>query len=222
MLTVLTGLAAGAVHVVSGPDHLAALAPIAADQPRRAMWLGVRWGLGHGASVVLLGVLGLVARAYVDLHAFSEWSEFAVGFVLIGVGLWALRQARRLVIHQHEHTHNDDTHAHLHIHADTTPHHHPKAHRGHNHAAFFVGALHGAAGTGHLFGVLPSLALPTAQAGAYLTAYVFGAVVAMASFGYGLGRIARWGSPRVLRVILYACALTAIGVGCAWIGMPAH
>ena len=222
MLTVLTGLAAGAVHVVSGPDHLAALAPIAADQPKHAMRLGVRWGLGHGASVVTLGLLGLIARTVVDLHAFSQWSEFAVGFVLIGVGLWAFRQASRLVIHQHEHTHDNDTHAHLHIHASTKPHTHPTAHRGHNHAAFFVGALHGAAGTGHLFGVLPSLALPTAQAAAYLATYVVGAVVAMAAFGYGLGRVSRWSSPRTVRGILYASAICAVAVGCAWIGLPAH
>ena len=37
MLTILTGLAAGTVHVVSGPDHLAALAPIAAHQPKQAV-----------------------------------------------------------------------------------------------------------------------------------------------------------------------------------------
>lgn len=222
LLILLTGLAAGAVHVVSGPDHLAALAPIAADHPSRAARLGIRWGLGHGASVCALGVLGLLARDYVDVQAFSQWSEFAVGFVLIAVGLWALRQATRLVVHHHEHTHENDTHTHLHIHPQTRVHAHPDAHQGHNHAAFFVGALHGAAGTGHLFGVLPSLALPTEQAVFYLGTYVLGAVGAMAAFGYGLGRIARWGSPRVFRGLLYGSALCAIGVGIAWIGLPAH
>ena len=32
MLTLLTGAAAGLFHVLSGPDHLAAVAPIAADE----------------------------------------------------------------------------------------------------------------------------------------------------------------------------------------------
>ena len=222
MLPLLTGLAAGAVHVVSGPDHLAALAPIAADHPKRAMTLGIRWGLGHGASVVALGALGLLANATIDIQVLSEWSEFAVGFVLIGVGLWALRQATRLVVHQHEHTHDNDTHTHLHIHTETHTHPHPSAHQRHSHAAFVVGALHGAAGTGHLFGVLPSLALPMEQAVVYLAAYVVGAVGAMAAFGLGLGRLARWGGPRTVRALLYSSAVCAIGVGIAWIALPVH
>jgi hypothetical protein len=48
MMALLTGLFAGALHVLAGPDHLVALAPIAADKPRRALSLGLRWGLGHG------------------------------------------------------------------------------------------------------------------------------------------------------------------------------
>mgnify|MGYP003315356662 CR=1 FL=1 len=46
MLTILSGLVAGAAHVVTGPDHLAALAPIAVQEPARAAKLGFRWGLG--------------------------------------------------------------------------------------------------------------------------------------------------------------------------------
>ena len=222
MLTLLTGLAAGAVHVVSGPDHLAALAPIAADQPRRAAALGFRWGLGHGLSVVILGALAILAREFINVQVFSEWSEFAVGFVLIGVGFWGLRQANRLVIHHHEHTHDNDLHTHLHIHTHPPRDIHEEGHRGHNHAAFFVGALHGAAGTGHLFGVLPSLALPVEFAVLYLLSYVLGAVGAMVAFGYGLGRFARWGTPRMVRGLVYVSALCAIGVGIAWIGMPVH
>lgn len=108
------------------------------------------------------------------------------------------------------------------MHASQDSHDQPTAHQGHNHAAFFVGALHGAAGTGHLFGVLPSLALPTGQAAMYLAAYVFGAVAAMAGFGYALGRVAGLGGPKTLRRVLYASSLVAVLVGFAWIGLPAH
>ena len=41
---------AGALHVVTGPDHLSAISQLAAGQPGsrwRAAWLGLRWGLGH-------------------------------------------------------------------------------------------------------------------------------------------------------------------------------
>ena len=40
MLTAFSGLIAGAAHVITGPDHLAAVAPIAVDDPRRATRLG--------------------------------------------------------------------------------------------------------------------------------------------------------------------------------------
>ena len=48
----VSGLFAGFVHVVSGPDHLAAIAPYALDAKARAWRAGVRWGFGHSAGVL--------------------------------------------------------------------------------------------------------------------------------------------------------------------------
>ena len=46
MELLLIGFAAGFAHVVTGPDHLAALAPFASRNGRAALWrLGLRWGL---------------------------------------------------------------------------------------------------------------------------------------------------------------------------------
>jgi len=221
MLAFLTGLSAGAAHVVTGPDHLAALAPIAAHQPRSAARLGFRWGLGHGIGVLGLGALGVLTRDNLDVALLSQWSEFAVGFVLVTVGLWALRKASQIVIHSHGHRHDgsDNHHAHFHVHATTEEHNHPDAHRGHSHAAFLVGALHGAAGTGHLLGVLPSLALPTSQAVVYLVAYFTGAVVAMTAFGHLMGRLSGRGQPQTIRRVMYGSSTCAIVIGCGWIGL---
>jgi len=58
VLAILTGLLAGGVHVLSGPDHLAAVAPLAV-QDRSAWRSGLRWGLGHSSGVLLVGVLSL-------------------------------------------------------------------------------------------------------------------------------------------------------------------
>ena len=222
MFAFFTGLAAGAAHVVTGPDHLAALAPIAAHQPRHATRLGLRWGLGHGTGVVALGTLGLFAKQSIDVEALSAWSEFAVGFVLIAVGLWALRKASQIVIHSHGHNHDGNDahgHSHFHMHVDHNAHSHPEAHRGHSHAAFLVGALHGAAGTGHLLGVLPSLALPPMDAALYLAAYFLSAVLAMTAFGGLMGRLSRNGQPETLRTVMYCTSTCAVVIGGAWIGM---
>ena len=51
MLLILTGLSAGALHVLSGPDHLAVVAPLVAEKPSKGLQLGFKWGLGHGLGV---------------------------------------------------------------------------------------------------------------------------------------------------------------------------
>ena len=222
LIPLFTGLAAGAAHVVAGPDHLAALAPIALDEPRQAGRLGFRWGLGHGVGVALLGGLGMVARSAVDVEFLSATSEFMVGFVLVLVGLWAFRSATRLVVHAHGHDHDGadshENHSHFHVHTSGDNHDHATAHKGHSHAAFGVGLLHGAAGTGHLLGVLPSLAFPPVEAAIYLTAYFIAAVGAMAGFGRLLGAMVKDRGPVVLRRVMYGASTMAVCVGAFWIG----
>ena len=66
----------------------------------------------------------------------------------------------------------------------------------HGHAAFSVGTLHGAAGSAHLLGILPALALPSdLAAGAYLLLFGTGSVAAMGAFASLVGWIA--GPPAV-------------------------
>ena len=211
------GLLAGLLHVFAGPDHLAALAPLAVQDPARARRLGLSWGFGHGAGVVTLGLIGVLARRLVDVEALSAGSERLVGFLLLGVGAWALWQARGVVVHSHPHDHGEEGHAHPHVHPPGAPHDAPEAHRPHGHAAFGVGMLHGAAGTGHVLGVLPSLALPAAAALCWLGAYLVGAVLAMGGFGAALGRFSALQGPRGLRGLLGGSGALAVAVGLFWI-----
>jgi hypothetical protein len=196
------------------------LAPIAVDQPQKAAQLGIRWGLGHGLGVVALGGLGIFARASIHVDTISAWSEFMVGAVLIFVGLWAFRSASRMVIHDHAHGHEhaEPSHTHYHVHANSQHHDAASSHRGHSHAAFSVGLLHGAAGTGHLLGVLPSLAFPPLEAGLYLSAYFVAAVASMAGFGRLMGALVKNRGPYVLRRVMYGASSLALVVGTFWMG----
>jgi hypothetical protein len=227
-ISILSGLVAGTAHVITGPDHLAALAPMAADKPTRAAALGLRWGLGHGVGVIILGCLGIFARGWINVEALSAYSEFIVGFVLIFVGLWALLRATRMVVHTHDHVHGQQhtrehghadhhTHSHFHVHASASNHDSAEAHRGHSHAAFAVGFLHGAAGTGHLLGVVPSLALPPLEASIYLVAYFVAAVLSMTGFGGLVGLISRHRGPKMLRGVMYTASSAAIVIGAFWV-----
>ena len=209
MFPILTGLAAGGLHVFSGVDHLAALAPIAVENPSRAGRTGGFWGLGHGLGVVIVGGIGLLLRSFVDIDAWSMWAEFLVGFLLIAIGGWAIYRAGRVEIHAHPHSHTEKSHEHLHTHDPDD--------RTHHHAALGVGLFHGMAGSGHLFGVLPALALPTTQAVIYLVAYLVAAVVSMSMFAYGLGALARrTGSEWVTR-LMYGSGTLAVAVGILWV-----
>ena len=77
--------------------------------------------------------------------------------------------------------------------------------------------MHGIAGSGHLFGVIPALALPTGAAVVYLVSYLVAAVVAMGAFAWGLGAVAARGGPGWVQGIMYASGVLAIAVGVYWI-----
>jgi len=209
MIPILTGFAAGGLHVFSGVDHLAALAPAAVENPGSAARTGAFWGLGHGIGVLIVGLLGLVFRSFIDIESWSGWAEFLVGFLLIGIGAWAIFRSRRLEVHDHAHEHTTESHEHLHTHEPSDPKHH--------HAALGVGVLHGVAGGGHLFGVLPALALPTHEAVLYLIAYLVASVLAMSLFAYAVGTLAKKSGPEWITRLMFVSGVIAIVVGLVWI-----
>ena len=217
MIVAITGLVAGIIHVWSGPDHLAAIAPLAVRRPQESWIAGARWGMGHSAGVAVIGLLSLWLRDLIPVNLLSAWGERLVGLMLIGIGAWAMRKAFR--VHAHEHEHDGDRHLHMHAHARGVAHEEKKAHNQHTHAAFGIGILHGLAGSSHFLGVLPILALPNnRQAAAYLGAFAAGTIASMAAFSWVMGRVATAGnSTKIYRGLMVTCSLVAIGVGCFWL-----
>lgn len=214
------GLVAGIVHVFSGPDHLAAVLPFTVDRPSRALRVGLFWGVGHGLGVLVLGLLFLVARAYFDVDFVSQAAELVVGFLLVGLGIWAIRKSRGIVVHTHEHEHGDEDHAHPHVHvADPTvgeaSHPVEGKHDRHAHSTLGFGFVHGLAGVGHLVGAGPLIALSGAAAGAYLGSYLAGGVIAMTGFAAIAGKLVRRPS-WIPRGLVTAGALS-IAVGLFWV-----
>ena len=219
MIAALTGLVAGIIHVWSGPDHLAAIAPLAVRRPRRAWLPGARWGLGHSAGVAVIGLLSLWLRDLIPTAWLSSWGERLVGVMLIGIGAWALRKAFK--VHAHEHEHDGERHLHIHAHHHHAAHEQREAHSHHTHAAFGIGILHGLAGSSHFIGVLTAMALPTrVQAIEYLLAFGLGTVISMAMFSSIIGSLSvrfTGGGTRIYRGLMTACAAAAISVGCFWL-----
>ena len=73
------------------------------------------------------------------------------------------------------------------------------------------------AGGGHLFGVLPALALPTPQAVLYLLAYLVASVVAMGAFAYGVGKLAARSGTAWIKRLMAGSGVLAVAVGLVWI-----
>jgi hypothetical protein len=89
---------------------------------------------------------------------------------------------------------------------------------GHAHASFYLGVLHGVAGSSHFFGVLPALALPTPEASfAYITAFGAGTVASMSLFAGAIGRIGPDSAAWSHRALMATTGVAAILVGALWI-----
>ena len=215
MLIIVTGALAGFVHVLSGPDHLAAVTPMAVAGRERGWVSGWTWGFGHASGVVLVAVLAVLLRELLPaVDAISAWSERIVGAALIAVGLWALRRSTQM--RSTAHAHGVVSHRHIHIESG------PAWLRrlGHPHASFCLGVLHGVAGSSHFFGVLPALALPSTTASmTYIVAFGAGTVAAMTGFAAVVGtaavRLPKGALPQ--RAMMVAAAVLAITVGTVWL-----
>lgn len=235
--TIIAGLTAGAVHVLAGPDHLAAVAPLAANGKVSPWRSGLYWGLGHAGGVVLVGIAAILIRELLPLDLLSDWSERIVGLVLIGIGAWGIWRATSQSVHSHEHAHDGTHHAHLHVHGKTPrasgvgssehaaepdhPHGGIHVHARTSAAALGVGVLHGLAGSAHFLGVLPALALPTrGDAITYVACFGVGTVAAMTGFAALIGRLASRSSEsgtRAYRMLLISLGLAAIAIGLVWL-----
>jgi hypothetical protein len=215
MLTVITGALAGFFHVLTGPDHLAAVAPIAVADRGRGWLAGWTWGLGHASGVVVVAVLAVLLRDVLPpIEVISAWSERLVGAALLVVGFWALRRSAK--VQPAEHAHGAMAHDHVHVQAG------PVWFRrlGHAHASFCLGVLHGIAGSSHFVGVLPALALPTrAAALTYIAAFGAGTVSAMTAFAAAAGAAGVSTRHRAAahRMMMAVSALIAIVLGGVWL-----
>ncbi len=175
LISLLTGFAAGAIHVVGGVDHLVAMAPISLRRPGAALRGGLAWGLGHSMGVLVLSTIAILVKDFAQIELMSSWAEFSVGVGLLIVGALAIKTSLGLDIHTHSHKHgNSYSHNHVHFHLRGK-----QKHSRHPHAATSLGLLHGLAGASHFIAVLPALALPPLWAVAYLVTYLIGSVFAM-------------------------------------------
>ncbi|TPN87035.1 hypothetical protein [Aquimarina algicola] len=222
-------LMAGILHSFE-PDHVTAVSVLATENAInkkkvsfKSVFKASQWAFGHSVTLLLFGGVALLFKSVATLavHNISFYAELAVGPIMIWLGVVAIRR---------NHTINEMVKEHKKI----EPHEHELSNPIHLHGtkgeeiamnpmnkSFWVGMLHGLAGTG---GALTSaLVLSSATIGDALLILVvesLGIIVAMGVYSYVLIYVMSRFLERNLSVFKWMngiAGLASIVIGIIWI-----
>lgn len=134
------GFIIGFKHALEA-DHIAAIATISSSTKsiKSSCFVGILWGLGHTISLLSVALF-IFALKITFPHTLTLYFELAVGVMLFILGFDLIRTMATQKAHIHIHTHDGAAHSHFHSHGYSTFHHHI-------HRSFFVGLIHGLAGS---------------------------------------------------------------------------
>ena len=127
----LIGLLLGLRHA-SDPDHLAAVTTLIASeeerkQARKAGLMGLLWGLGHGTTLVVLGLPLVLFNRFLP-EPVRIVAETLIGAIIVFLAVRLLVRWRRGLYHAHTHIHDDEPpHRHVHSHREDASHEHAHA-----------------------------------------------------------------------------------------------
>ena len=175
------GFALGVRHALD-PDHLIAVSTIVSRSKSiaRSSVAGAVWGVGHTASLFVCGSIVLALRLQIP-DSFVGAAERAVAIMLVLLGINAMwRAITHSRLHFHFHTHDGRRHAHFHAHPSTAASTHDHSHRLNvGFRPFWIGMVHGLAGTGALM-VVVIAAAPSFLAGSiYILMFGLGSIGGM-------------------------------------------
>jgi len=149
------GLAIGIQHAFE-PDHISAMSTqisksklmkkstrqIIRKSITKSSLLGAVWGAGHTTTLVLIGFLVYVLALTLQNQIFLGMG-FAVGLMLVFLGITTIFNKKIQFKHKHPHSHKDGT-----IHLDE--HNHNNFDHKHTHKSYLIGLIQGLAGSGSL------------------------------------------------------------------------
>jgi high-affinity nickel permease len=190
----LVSLLLGLRHA-SDPDHLAAVTTLIASgeerhQVRKAGTMGFLWGLGHGTTLVLIGLPLVLLNQYLP-EIVGKIAEFAIGCIIVLLAMRLLVRWRRGLYHVHVHTH-DGGEAHRHVHSHVLDESHGHTHRAPKRtllSSYGVGLVHGIGGSGGLTLLLISTISDKAPATGALLLFAAGTAVSMAILSTAFGLV---------------------------------
>lgn len=147
--TLALGFVLGLKHALDA-DHLVAVSTIVGRE--KSVWksslVGAVWGMGHTASLFVAAVAVILLRLTISART-AATLEFAVGLMLIGLGIDLVRRVVKGEIAVHSHAHGGEDHSHVHVHGFGEPREDERNH-GVGRRPFFIGLIHGLAGSAAL------------------------------------------------------------------------
>ena len=225
---VLIGLMLGMRHATDS-DHVVAVTTFVSQERKvtGAVRIGLLWGVGHSATVLIVGALIIFCRVAIPVRL-GLAMEFAVALVLVGLGARAARNLalsmlQRIglrsasaeqpppVVHSHLHSHGSLTHSHSHAHSDDALHTAPHAHYDHRVTAgalsgrrrqlksLGVGLTHGLAGSAAIALLVLSTIQSAGWAMAYLAVFCVGTMLGMGFITMMIAMPVVWAASRVER-----------------------
>lgn len=213
LLALTGGLALGCIHAFD-VDHIVAVSVFASQHqnPWKAAKLGMSWGLGHTAMLLVLGMTSVAFR-FVITPSVQSMAETVVGILLVGIGAWVLfSRAEKKHIHIHKHEHDGREHVHLHSHSEHEGHKH-------RHSLFLIGATHGVAGTAAIVLIVPlALSQSIAASALFLLLFGIGTIGSMTILAFAVGTVAKKIHPRTIPLVQNLAAIVSVCVGLIWIG----
>jgi ABC-type nickel/cobalt efflux system permease component RcnA len=187
----LFGFFLGMQHAMEA-DHVAAVASLAArrNSLSATMRLGAVWGIGHTLTLLLVGA-GVLALNSLVPDKIALGLEFAVGLMLVILGLDVLRRLWRERIHFHSHRHGERVHFHAHSHSGNLehrddPHEHTHA-EGLPLRSLLVGMMHGLAGSAALIVLALEVVQSFWQGIFYILIFGMGSIIGMAALTLVIG-----------------------------------
>ena len=188
-------LLAGILHSFE-PDHITAVSVLASEQAirKKKISFGVifrasQWALGHSVTLLIFGGIALIFKQ--SLHQYvthiSEWAEIAVGPIMILLGVKAIRSNTKMeqLVQQADlsnaHTHVSTSTIHLHGNNGEVIPIKPLT------RSFWVGMIHGLAGTGGALTTALVISAATIQASIMvLVIESAGIIITMSIYSYVL------------------------------------
>jgi high-affinity nickel permease len=175
------GFVLGMRHALDA-DHVVAVSTIVTKSRSllRASILGTIWGLGHTATLLLVGLAVLLFKLAIPAKLALSM-EFAVGMVLVLLGLSVTKEFILDKVHLHRHSHGrEEIHVHIHSHKDTPDHSHGHSMKA-EHKSFLVGMVHGLAGSAALMLLVLTTVTSLYVGVLYILVFGLGSILGMAA-----------------------------------------